>query len=305
MTWLWTSYEEFENHVHPVMMNGRGNFRVSQYSTWFENQKQLHDAVRDLSDALDGLHKLGFSGDYTEELENHGILAKAKVCVAKAVFAGEMLLVYHKKLALSAAAYGFLHQHVIVEHWNEPQGARRIAIDIHQFLKDAKELVAGYHSFTEQDSTFLKLDLPESLASDFRLARNLFSVGFDDVGLLITGRGLEGVLRKVAEVRKLTLVSKNKAIPGSEADFHDLIEMMYRVHWKKRQQRLISSETRALLHYLRALRNGGAHANIAGRTSTVGPRETAIIVAETANRLWNEVHSSRAKLDPKDVVREW
>jgi hypothetical protein len=306
MTWLWASYEELKKYVHPVMVKGRGIFLASQTATWFENQKQLHDAVRDLSQALEELHKLGFSGDYTEALENHGILEGAKHSVLKAVFAGEVLLVYHKRLALSMAAYGFLHQHAIVEHWNGSRGSRRTALEIHQFRKDAMELLAGYYALAEQDNTFLKLDLPEGLASDFKLARDLFSVGFDDVGLLIAGRGLEGVLRKVADVRKLNLVSnKGKPTPGSEVDFHDLIEMMYRVRWKTRQQRLISSETKALLHYLRVLRNGGAHANIAGRNSTVGPRETAIILVETANRLWNEVHSSRARLEPKDVVREW
>src|SRR5262245_65585889 len=44
------------------------------------------------------------------------------------------------------------------------------------------------------------LDLPPSLESDFRTSRNLFSIGFDEVGLLIAGRRLEGVLRKIASL---------------------------------------------------------------------------------------------------------
>src|SRR5262245_53495019 len=67
------------------------------------------------------------------------------------------------------------------------------------------------------------LDLPPSLESDFRTSRNLFSIGFDEVGLLIAGRGLEGVLRKIAYTRKIVLGVKGKASPVFEADIYDLI----------------------------------------------------------------------------------
>src|SRR5215471_17825609 len=41
------------------------------------------------------------------------------------------------------------------------------------------------------------LSLPADLAADFRTARDLFSVGLDEVGGLIAGRGLKGVLRAI------------------------------------------------------------------------------------------------------------
>lgn len=56
------------------------------------------------------------------------------------------------------------------------------------------------------------------LEADFRLARNLFSIGFDEVGVLIAGRGLEGVLRKVAAMRKIELVVRGNATSVAEAD---------------------------------------------------------------------------------------
>ena len=140
--------------------------------------------------------------------------------------------------------------------------------------------------------------------SDFRLARNLFSVGFDEVGLLMAGRGLEGVLRKIAVVRKISLEVKGKPVPASETDLSDLIQTMYQLHWKTERTRLISAETRALLHYLRALRNSGAHA-VDGTRSEVSLREKAVLIAETANRLWSEVANTKARLYPTVVQKTW
>jgi hypothetical protein len=76
-------------------------------------------------------------------------------------------------------------------------------------------------------SSLLIIDLP-----DFRSARNLFSVGFDDVGLFLLERGLEGVLREITEVRHLAFEAKGKTIPATEADFYDLIEVIWQVRWK-------------------------------------------------------------------------
>jgi hypothetical protein len=129
-------------------------------------------------------------------------------------------------------------------------------------------------------------------------------VGFDDVGLLIAGRGLEGVVRKVAEVRKIFLEAKGKTILAYDADLHDLIEVMFHVRWKTKGTRLITSETKALLHYVRILRNSGAHPSRTAK-SAANPRETATVIAETANRLWNEVSTTRARLAPTTVQKTW
>src|SRR6185437_14073582 len=126
------------------------------------------------------------------------------------------------------------------------------------------------------------------------LARNLFSVGFDEVGLLIAGRGLEGVLLEIADVRKISIDVKGKISPAGEADIYDLIEAMFHVRWITNKNRLITQETKTLLHYLRILRNSGAHART--NRQVVSPREKAVVVAETANRLWNDVSSKRARL---------
>lgn len=180
-------------------------------------------------------------------------------------------------------------------------------MEIDQLVKDTQELLDGYQEIIKEDEQFLiyKLDLPEDLEVDFRLARNLFSVGFDDVGVLIAGRGLEGVLRKIAGVRKIELVIKGKSTSASEVDIYDLIETMYQVKWKTTGLPLITKETKALLHYLRALRNESAHSRPNKRRTTISPRETAKVVAEAANQLWREVTSTRARLASATITKTW
>jgi len=119
-----------------------------------------------------------------------------------AVHVAEELLLYHKRLAKSKAAYGFLHQHNLPNHWSRYAQTRRIVREINQFMSDVEEFLQGFEAMKEAEDEFIvgTIDLPDLLESDFRLARNLFSVGFDEVGLLIAGRGLEGVLRKIADL---------------------------------------------------------------------------------------------------------
>ena len=70
----------------------------------------------------------------------------------------------------------FRHQKSILEHWNRYSTTRRIALEIHQLVKDLDEMMSGYYSLIQGDERFIvgKLDLPDSLEVDFRLARDLF-----------------------------------------------------------------------------------------------------------------------------------
>jgi hypothetical protein len=308
MAWLWNSWEEYLDTVNPVALDSPGRFRLSQRDSWFETQCHLWEAVQKLRAAARALSKLGFTGDdHDSPPDDPSILEEAERLVLEAVYSGEELLLYHKRLAKSDAAYGFLHQNDMLKHWNRYQNAGRIPREIHQLMSDIGELLDGYQGFVQAEDRFIVggLDLPSPLESDFRLARNLFSVGFDEVGVLIAGRGLEGVLRKIADTRKITLDIKGRPAPASEADLYDLIEAMSRVRWKKSGAHLITQETKALLHYLRSLRNSGAHAKRPGKGPMVSPRETATLVAETADRLWNDVSQTRARLAPLLIQKTW
>jgi hypothetical protein len=308
MPWIWNSWEEYLTAVYPVAVDRGGGLWHAKKDTWFENVCRLCKAVRTLEDSTNSLRELGFTGkDHSRPPDDPEISQQANNLVLEAVYAGEELLFFDKRLCMAAhdSAYGFRHQKSILEHWDRYSATPRIAREIHQLVKDIDEMLSGYYALIQADTRLIvgNLDLPDSLESDFRLARDLFSAGFDEIALLITGRGLEGVLRKIAEARKISLHVK-KIIPASEADAYDLIETMYHVKWKTTGVRLISQETRALLHYLRTLRNAGAHPTHDTKQNPTA-RETAVVVSETANQLWNQISKTRARIEPKTVQKNW
>ncbi|MGB7028528.1 MAG: hypothetical protein WBD72_14670, partial [Candidatus Acidiferrum sp.] len=193
MAWLWDSWEEYARNVGPVVADHPGVFRLAQRSSWFETEHRLWDAFERLEKACRALHQLGFDGSENPPPSDPKTIERAYRLVEDAVFAGESLLLYHKRLAKSDFSYGFLHQKDILDHWDRYEKSGRVASEIQQLMADVRELRKGYYDFVDAEDRFLldDLDLPPPLESDFRLARNLFSIGFDEVGLLIAGRGLE------------------------------------------------------------------------------------------------------------------
>ncbi|HKS27870.1 MAG TPA: hypothetical protein VJS44_08630 [Pyrinomonadaceae bacterium] len=308
MAWLWSSWEEYIDNVAPVTIKSFGLFNLAHLGSWFETEEKLFEAVSKLTTSIESLNGLGFVEDddmpFVDDTET---IEKAKDVVYDLIRAGEELLLYNKRLVKNGAAYGFLHQHELLEHWERYSASDRISLEIEQLITDTKELLKGYYQLKESDGQFLtfELGLPPELEADFRLARNLFSMGFDEVGVLISGRGLEGVLRKIAQVRKIMIDVKGRVEPASDADIYDLIELMFRLRWKITKHRLITTEVRALLHYLRALRNSGAHSSPEGKRATIGPREIAAVMAETANQLWKEVSGTRAKFEQTTIQKNW
>lgn len=308
MPWLWNSWKEYLNSVYPVAVNTHGGLWHAKNDTWFENSRRLYEAVRKIEQSTNSLRELGFTGkDDDHPPSDPAVSEQASNFVLEAVYAGEELLFFDKRLctAPNDPAYGFRHQKDILDHWDRYSKTRRIASEIHQLVKDIDEMMSGYYTLLQADNRFIvdKLDLPNSLEFDFRLARDLFSTGFDEVGLLIAGRGLEGVLGKIASDRKILLQTK-KLVPACEADTSDLIEVMYRVKWKRTGLPLISKETRALLHYLRTVRNGSAHPADDAKPN-LGARELALVISQTANQLWNRLSNTRARVEPMTVQKDW
>ena len=307
MAWLWKSWDEYVRAIQPVAFDNSGYAPLAERDPLFEVDGRLFEAKRRLEERTQTLRKLGFSGRKHDHPPNDvGILGQAQTLVRDCVYAAEELLLYHRRLAESHASYGFLHQHDILKCWGRYAQTGRIFREVHQLVRDIDQLLEGYEELVQAEQAFLvdEIELPESLETDFRTARNLFSIGLDEVGLLIAGRGMEGVLREIASKRKILLEVKAKASPADEADVFDLIETMFRLRWKKSGTRLISPETKNLLHYLRAIRNSGAHAGRA-RKRMSSPREVAVIIARSASELWNEVSSTRAQLVPTTVPKSW
>ena len=266
----------------------------------------MFEAFETLTRARRELYELGFTGrDNDRPPTDVEILNKGRVPVRELVYAGEELLLYHKRLAESDSAYGFLSQHDIVNEWD--RYGDRMFIEIHQLVTDADELIAGYREIENDDEKFLlsNVDLPTDLESDFRMARNLFSIGLDEVAVFSVARGLERVLRTVARLRKVMMGRKNQIEPACDVDLFDLIETMSRIYWKRSGSRLITPQTTALLHYLRTLRNATAHPTVSVPGSVLVPREMAKILTETANRLWKDVSQTRAKFRETMIQKTW
>src|SRR5258708_7143468 len=176
MAWLWDSWEEYVDIVHPVAVDSPQRVRMSQRDSWFEAEHSLYKALRELEEKCHALHQLGFRGKDDAAPEHDPVLVEqAYPLVMDAVHAAEELLLYHKRLAKSKAAYGFLHQHSLPNHWSRYTRTHRIVREINQFMCDVEELLQGLEGLKEAEDEFIvgSIDLPDLLESDFRLARNL------------------------------------------------------------------------------------------------------------------------------------
>jgi hypothetical protein len=304
MAWLWNSWEEYSASVRPHEMRV-GHFKQSRIGTAFQAQQELLNAASTLTDSLNQLREAGFVARRRAHSKPTEKPIDLLITVAQLIRAGEELLLHHKRLALSGASYGFLHNNDLLEHWDRYKEGGRIYFEVQQLIKDAGKLLDGYRHMSEEDESLIvgKLDLPEVLEQDFRLSRDLFSVGFEETGLLVAGRGLEGVLREITRKRQIMFEVKGKSTPASEADFFDLIEVMSRIRWKTSGTPLVARDTKALLHFLRVTRNSGAHSG--GGLGTQEFRETAIVVANTADCLWKSTISRRARVEPTIVQKSW
>jgi hypothetical protein len=184
MAWLWESWEKFVEHIQPVAIQ-RGRFQQTCRATELDQLKELLESADKLYSANKALKHLGFDGERTKQTKDAATLHEARNRVIEAVYAGETLLLCHKRLALSEVSYGFLHSHDILEHWERYSLTNRISAEIYQLTVDINGILDGYERLAREDELLLLdgLDLPEELMCDFRLARNVFSIGLDEVGL--------------------------------------------------------------------------------------------------------------------------
>jgi hypothetical protein len=305
MPWLWESWEEYVKRCHPAGIRS-GSFNLSYRSTGLESTRLLLESVDNLREASGALIDLGFRRQNTALPKLDAALVRsAREQVINAVYAGETLLLHHKRLALSELASSFLSENELLDHWERYATGPRIIHEIQEFARAVTELLEGYERLAREDELLLldDLDLPQHLEEDFRLSRDLFSLGFDEVGLFVAARGLEKVLRRIAHGRKITLINGKKSEPASAATLHDLIETMAQVRWKVKGTPLLTKETKMLLEYVRTVRNSGAHAG-SSDLETENLRHTASIIARSAQLIWKAA-SARSKLSPSIVQKTW
>jgi len=308
MAWIWSTWEEFVESVNPRLLVSKAAHRVAQRSSQFNNLQQLMEAISEFRSALDSLAILGFKGLLHEISREEFVETKSThEVVIRLVRAGEDLLFRHSRLAKTDYASGYLHQHGILEHWERFDKEGNLPYEVSQLVRDAKELLRGFEQVEREDEGFLLdgLELPEPLEADFRLARDLFSVGFDDVGLLISGRGLEAVLRGIADTHDMRLAARGKEIPLSEVSFYDLIEAMYHCRPRGDGPRMIALETKQLLHFLRSARNARAHPDLVEGARLGSPRDAAALVVKVASQLWETKSRPDEGLRKYVVRKSW
>ncbi len=307
MAWLWDSYKEFRDNVNPVMIDHDGPFRAAPLETLCEQQAKISRALAELDEARSKLSKLGFADDPPKE--DRSQLSEAHSICLELAYAGEELLLYHKRLALSRSSYDFCHQKDIIEreHWDRYSSTKRIFREVANLVEAVDELVRGYHDILTSDSEYLAIDrdFPDSVVVDFRLARDLLSVGVEDVGLLIAGRGLEAMLQHIAKDRSVVIVEKGKSTLACDASFYDLIEAFGRLRWRGKSARLVDKDAVALLHYLRSIRNAGAHPAAGRGRKRESAREITKVTVEMAGSLWRETTERGAKLVSTKVAKDW
>jgi hypothetical protein len=120
--------------------------------------------------------------------------------------------------------------------------------------------------------------LPEELKGDFMAARNVLSLGFDEAALIYCGRGLEGVVRRIALDHKVVTQ------PIERARFMQILEALEKKRFAHDKALVIDERTKHLLHYSRTVRNQSAHPS---KCNHVEPyREQAVLMAKKADELW-------------------
>lgn len=294
----WSSYEEYIEAVHPIMVDKPGMFTELCNESLAQVERSLAVAQTELEAAVERLRRLGLIPKPQLGHEPSRVFFRdGQDAVLQTVHAGELMLLYDKRLALSDCASSFLGEHDLPDQWERYHPGRSVMASC-KLLHGAEELLRGFREFEDRDRRFLaeQIDgLPRDLAADFMSARDLFSVGLDEEGLFVAGRGVERVLREIAKRRKLKKKSEKGLRGIEELWFKDLLDALSKVHWGRTGKPLIERDTKALLDFVRELRNRTAHPD--EPESVRNPREVVLVMAEHAATLWKRT-SGRARLQP-------
>lgn len=197
---------------------------------------------------------------------------------------GESLLLHQRWLAEDLASGRFLNAKEAIHH--AARGSHREATfyDFRNLHESVDEMLAVYDRWLTDRSSYIVYDvhdLPTEMKQDFRQGRGLFSLGFDEMGLFACGRGLERVARSILEERGVQITVKGSGTPASQVSLHTLIECLDRLRWDD-DSRFVGKQALQLLHWVRAVRNEGAHPT----DSDLDASLMAPIVAKAAMSLW-------------------
>lgn len=293
-TWRWESAEEFEQHVRPIEHAPRNAVRMAKNWTGLMRVLEFCRAVNGLEIACQKLkHSASVAASpptkpYTED-EFNDIWAAACQIVTN----GEYALAYCKPLAETKSGEEFIERKGVFEQFpryqKEAWGSAKSGTT--ELLQATEELMQAIHDFWETDNTFLKhiSDLPDDLKADFVSARDVMSLGFAEAGLIYAGRGLEGVVRRIANDHNL--------FPGKvieRARFAEILTALEAKRFSNDRKLVIDEQTKHRLHLSRAMRNHSAHPD--SQRGSQGYREEAILMAQKANALWKKCSKAGVKI---------
>lgn len=287
-SWRWDSDEEFEEYVQPHAINPVRHVRHSYtILSLAQCARELYENLANLRQALEQFETL------LEQEPTPDAMEQARTLAIEICHFGESVLVFQKRLVLDMHAYGFVHGKDAIPHAAHQTHRPPTLYDLRQLAEDTRELLDGFEEMARADADFLVsgLRLPDSLLRDFRLARDLFSVGLDEIGLLVAGRGLEGVVRAILAERR---ISTPRAKPAAEAHLNEMIDILRQLRWKADKKPFLPRGAAEILHWLRETRNIGAHPQVDEGHPLGPPRELALLVTQAAQRLW-QLHTSKRR----------
>ncbi len=288
MTWLWKTFQEFEKAVNPIEATIPTFLEAAHNETAAQVWQAMMEDLQGFHDAVEELRRFTHL-DRRSELAKHDGEA-AILSLIRAVLHGEHLLGYNQRLVESKAGAHFIDAKHFVANPDYYLKQKRLLGKIQDFHPACNELLEEIRRQTERDSLFLdhEVELPDDLKSDFITARNLFSVGFDEAGLIYCGRGLEGVVRRIARDHNVG------PSPTERARFFEILAALEKKRFAHDQSLVIEEGAKHLLHYSRTTRNQSAHPSPDRKPEPY--REQAVLMAQKASELWKKCSAAGVKL---------
>lgn len=278
MPWFWDSYKEYAEHINPIYRDELGVLRYQSLQSWAEHEVDRLLMLGEVKKRLDEVKRFLGNSKFPRNAEKAHDLLCPMVCAA------ENMLAYDRRLGQTREASDFAHaKDELLRNWDRFLRKPYQGQCISRLVMTTERMLEILWARTEEDRDFLvgNLSLPDSLMKDFRSARDLFSIGFEEQGAFVAGRGLEGILQETLRRKKITYKGK----PAQDEKFSTMLEVLDRLRWKSGGGQVIAGSERTLLHLLREHRNIGGHPK--GESKT--PREVATLTVHVAQDLYDRL----------------
>lgn len=305
----WPSFEEYKRWVFPDSVHHPGPWQETYINSLLDNVLEASKCYETILQRLWDLKEV-FENWPTDQLPDERSVNRAYHDVLAIAWHGERLFLYYPSCAKTDRAADFRAEKDLHKHWHRyTDTPRKLWYGLGNFIKGTQKLLNDFDGMRAEAESFLielVRDLPGELRSDFRTARDLFSVGVDEGGAFFAGRGLEAVLREIVRLLKVRINDKGKQRPLDEIGLGDIAEALGRARWKKDGTPVVDKKVKALLDLLRTARNAAAHPSKKRQPQDQEPdwREIAKLTAKAASAIWLASGKGRRKLVSTTIVRD-